>query len=390
MVKKIDVILMGEDHHNGLGLVRSFGVNNVRPYGIIICPKNGRSFVAQSRYWRKVYIAHSEEDAIKILCKNFGTEEVKPVIMTWSDNMAACLDGQYDELQEKFILPSIAGKGGKILELMDKQKQVEFAKKYGLSMLPSEIAVSTIEDIKCKADKVGYPCIMKPVASVEGEKKDIRICNNKEEISYVAKEISKKKYKRILVQKYLASRTEYVLTGAIDTTVNVFTVVSHIRQWPVEMGSGSFSYFATDDKSLQYGKKCMLALRKAGYSGNVDIEYFCDDDVFYLNEINWRSSGRNFVSLYTNVYPAVAYYNGIVKGEKREEYSIKDGYTMNEATDFRHVLARNISLWRWLNDMWRTDSFAIWYWRDPLPACIHYVHLTKELCRRMMGRIFMV
>lgn len=384
---KTDVILMGEDHHNGLGLVRSFGVNKIKPYGIIICPKNGRSFVAQSRYWRKNFIAYNEEDAVKILQKNFGNKGEKPVVMPWSDTMAAYLDCHYDELQKKFILPSISERERGILRLMDKQKQAEFSREYGLLMLPSEIALPTFENIKCKAKKVGYPCILKPVASVEGEKNDIKICNCERELYYVIKEILSKKYKRILVQKFLDSRTEYVLTGALDTMVNVFTIVSNIRQWPANMGCGSFSSFVTDEKVLQYGKKCLIALKKAGYSGNLDIEFFLDDrGIFYLNEINWRSSGRNFVSLYTKIYPAVALYNEITTGEEREEYSIKPGYTMNEATDFRHVLAGNISLWRWLKDMWRTDSFAIWYWRDPLPAFIHYGHLVKELCRKIMGR----
>lgn len=28
------VILIGEDDHNGLGLVRSFGVNGIKPYAV--------------------------------------------------------------------------------------------------------------------------------------------------------------------------------------------------------------------------------------------------------------------------------------------------------------------------------------------------------------------
>lgn len=39
--------------------------------------------MAQSRYWRKVYIAHNEEDAVKILQKNFGNKAEKSVIMPW-------------------------------------------------------------------------------------------------------------------------------------------------------------------------------------------------------------------------------------------------------------------------------------------------------------------
>lgn len=30
------VILIGSNHHNGLGLVRSFGIHGIRPYGVLL------------------------------------------------------------------------------------------------------------------------------------------------------------------------------------------------------------------------------------------------------------------------------------------------------------------------------------------------------------------
>lgn len=48
------VIIIGGNHHNPLGVVRSFGVNGIRPYGIIVTGQNKSSFVTKSRYWKKL------------------------------------------------------------------------------------------------------------------------------------------------------------------------------------------------------------------------------------------------------------------------------------------------------------------------------------------------
>ena len=74
------VILIGGSHHNGLGLVRSFGVNGIRPYGIIVCPLGGDSYLTHSRYWEKTYCVASDEAAVDLLYKKFSGEKEKPVV----------------------------------------------------------------------------------------------------------------------------------------------------------------------------------------------------------------------------------------------------------------------------------------------------------------------
>ena len=204
------VILIGGSHHNGLGLVRTFGINGINPYGIIIGKKSEKSFLHQSKYWKKTWCVFSPKEALQILQEEFKNEEKKPVVIPWSDDMAEVIDKNLNNLSEKFILPSFSNIQGKIVELMDKQNQSEFASKYGIQMLESQIIeeFNLIENIK-----IPYPRILKPVASVEGEKLDIAICNNEEEFIKALQKIKKTGYKRILIQQYLGERKEYVLTG---------------------------------------------------------------------------------------------------------------------------------------------------------------------------------
>lgn len=382
MIGKNKVILMGSDHHNGLGLVRSFGVNGVNPIGIIICENTKKSFVCKSRYWEEVWCVKDEVEAIELLIRKYSDEKLKPVIIPWSDKMASVIDNNVNKLKLNFIIPSIGGQEGAICDLMDKQKQVEFCKVNGLNVLDSSIYV--LEEGIALLDNINYPVILKPVASVEGEKLDIKVCFSREELENSFDLFKQKNYSRVLVQRYLQERIEYVLTGAVAKNFISYTIVSHNRQWPNKTGSGSFSIFEVDELVKKYAEHCLEVIIEKGYEGTIDIEFFKDNqDNFYLNEINWRSSGRNFVSLYTEVYSAYQYYNKIT-GKRVESKLIneKQGYSMNEATDLRHVLCGRLGCVQWLKDLMKTGSYALWYKKDIKPTVFRYCYLVKELISR--------
>lgn len=116
----------------------------------------------------------------------------------------------------------------------------------------------------------------------------------------------------------------------------------------------------------------------------IDIEVFSDkNNNFYVNEFNWRSSGRNFVGLYTEVYSAYQYYCSVV-GEPVTGKCVNEkfGFSMNEATDLRHVVYGQLSFVEWLKCLSKTRSFALWYGKDLKPTFTQYLYLIKQMiCR---------
>lgn len=375
------IVLMGGNHHNGLGLVRTLGINGIRPYGIIIGSDSKKGFLHYSKYWEKTWSVTSEQEAIEILKKEFKNEEKKTVVVPWSDDMAEIIDKNLDELSKYFILPTMSNKQGAIAELMDKQKQVEFARTYGFAMLESQI----LENLEGNESiYIEYPRILKPVTSVEGEKLDIVICDNEEEYKKALEKLKTIGYKRILVQHYLPERKEYVLTGAITNEIKSFSIVSNIRQWPIKMGCGSYSKIEKDDKIIRFANQVLKLLQSQGFNGLIDIEIFEDEDGnFYVNEFNWRSGGRNFVSLYTEVHSVYQYYCSVV-GEpvKGKMINQKMGFSMNEATDLRHVVYGQLSLLEWLKCIKNTNNFALWYVKDLKPVFVQYFYLLKKMIYR--------
>lgn len=382
------IILMGGSHHNGLGLVRSFGIHGVRPYGIIVCSadKPKESFIAHSRYWKKTFLVTSNEEALYVLQREFGSvaEQMgqKAVVITWSDSTEMTVDQHLESLKGKFALPSAGGVQGRIVSLMDKEKQVEFCKEQGLRMAQS--LVVNLEEENLPED-IAYPVMFKPVTSAEGEKLDIRKCASRDEALCYMKVLRQKGYRRFLVQEYIDFDRELEFVGSTGKE-DAYLISENLREWPVIGGTNSF-FGVVKEKYVKDGCKEILAAMKAvGYSGCFDVEFFDVKGEIYVNEFNWRNTGNSFFQLGTGVPYALIWYLsqcGQDTSKLRHTTDDTNQYAMNEATDLRHVVYGSLSLWEWLRDCHRTQSFALWFIRDPIPTIRQYAYLFREMLHRL-------
>lgn len=284
------VILIGGSHHNGLGLVRSFGENGIRPYGIIVCPNQSDSFVTHSRYWEKVWVVQNEELAVEKIKQEFSGDKKKAVIIPWSDSIEFFIDQHLNELKRDFILPSINDKQGRISELMDKQKQIEFADKYDLPMARSKIVLlnNIILDETLK-----FPCIVKPVNSAEGSKLDIKKCLNKEELYSCFSKLKQRGYYRILVQEYINFDEELEFVGSCDN-IPAWIISRNIREWPVIGGTNSFFQVINHPNVNRMVEILLDVFKKEKYTGMFDVELFRVGNKIFINEFNWRNTGNVF------------------------------------------------------------------------------------------------
>ncbi len=380
---KNKVILIGGNHHNGLGLARSFGVNGIKPYGVIVGEGAEHGFVRKSKYWVKTWVIKSDDEIVEFLLSTFQNEKEKPVVIPYSDGAAEEIDLNLDRLKEYFLLPSIGGQQGKIAELMDKQKQVEFAQTYGIPMAKS--CVVDLSDIRLPEDMI-YPCIVKPVVSAEGEKSDIRKCDTETQTVAYLQELRKKGYHRFLVQEYLIYDTEYLMVGSISGQNQCWFNSKKIRVWPVVGGSSSCLQVTSENNVQEFFDEVRNAFGQVGYDGIFDVEALRVGEKIYLNEINWRNSGTIYSVFGSKVYYPVNWYYWKTENQSPENFirtCLDDTvYTMDESLDLRHVACGNITLRQWLNDKKKARAFAIWDATDLKPTMVQYFHLLKELIKR--------
>lgn len=382
-IPKNKVILIGGNHHNGLGLARSFGVNGIKPYGVIVGEDAEHGFVRKSKYWAKTWVIKSDDEIVEFLLSIFRDEKEKPVVIPYSDGAAEEIDLNLDRLKEYFLLPSIGGQQGKIAELMDKQKQVEFAQTYGIPMAKS--CVVDLSDIRLSEDMI-YPCIVKPVVSAEGEKSDIRKCDTETQTVAYLQELRKKGYHRFLVQEYLNYDTEYLMVGSISGQNQCWVNSKKIRVWPVVGGSSSCLQVTNQKNVSEFFESVRSAFQQIAYDGLYDVDVLQVNGKLFLNEVNWRNSGTIYSVLGSKVYYPVNWYYWKTKNQSPENFiqSCLDEtvYTIDESLDLRHVACGNITLKQWLRDKKKSKAFALWYTPDMRPAIAQYLHLLKELIKR--------
>ena len=376
---KNKVILFGGNNHNGLGLVRSFGRHGIRAYGILIGDEAKESYVACSKYWKKVWKVDTEEQALDIIMKNFSHEEEKPLLIPWSETAAEYVDLNLDRLLPYFIVPSMNKKQGALVELMDKEKQIDFTAKLGLKMLPQQLVM--LDEI----DKytIDFPTFLKPLNSFEGSKDDMCICNNQQELMDAVEKLKAKGLTRMLAQEYLGERKEYTVTGGISDKRYSFSVARHIRQWPNNYGNGSYSETVTDKKVLRFSADMLKKIQQAGYRGTIDCGLFENSKgELFVNEINWRSSGRNFVSKNTGVESAYMYYCDMT-GQPFDGKRIGcvHYYCMIDYYDIKHVLNKDITPVKFLDDLMKTRCFAVWDITDLKPAFKRYSIMVRQLLK---------
>ena len=182
----------------------------------------------------------------------------------------------------------------------------------------------------------------------------------------------------------MKEKVEYLLTGAVLEDTAIYTVCKNIRQWPVHTGSGCYSITVYDKRVMSFIDAVVLRLRRLGFSGAIDIEFFGCEDAFYINEINWRSSGRNHVGLFTKTFPTYQYYLSVT-GQPLLQQQImqKPALIMNEGVDIRNALVdKNISILKWFFQLIRTKNYAFWFSKDLKPAFARYRYYFKKFTSR--------
>lgn len=368
-----EVIIIGNDHVNTLNTARVFGINGINPYGIIISKHPEESCCVKCKYWTCVKFIDDAESLLDTLLSIKVKSKGKPVLVPTCDVAMFLIDSNADSLFTKFILPGFKNKPGKVVELMNKHSQAEWAKDNNIP-----IASTYVVDLFSTIDYsiYPYPCILKPVVSAEGSKSDIRKCENAKELQIMISEFKSKGYKRILLQEFIIKDYECELWGAIlehdNRTPYLFT--KHLREWPLTGGTVTCHQFISDPNLVKQAENILQIIKSTGYRGNIDIELFCVDGRIILNEINWRNSGDVYAIFYPKVhYPYYSYLdmnnNPILKGEFTYKGTT---YAINERNDFCHVFYAGLSIWKWLKYFILSKDYAFWFLKDPKPAFYVY------------------
>ena len=283
-----DVIVIGSDHHNTLGVVESLGMAGLLPYVIIETSQPAsQCFVMKSKYCRGRGLTATCDQLVSVLHEHFdhGSSE-KAVVIPTNDRVASMLDNHLLELSGFLLLPG-TGKQGELEYWMNKLNMIQLAEEMGMNV-PKTITVKRGNTV----DEFVFPCITKSVSSLEGGKSNVRICRNRDELNSFLSD--QKNYSEIQVQQLIDKDFEFQLLGCSLAGGEEIVVPgrTHIVR-PNGFDNLFHKAFVQFDESFdEVLSQAKEFIRQTHYSGLFSMEFIRDKSgTDYFLEMNFRNDG---------------------------------------------------------------------------------------------------
>lgn len=365
------LIVIGGNHHNTLGVIRSLGYKGLHSHVIIVSHQK-KPYVCYSKYIKNYKVLSSSEEIVDYLL-SIKESYINSVIISCADFVTAVLDAHQNLLKNYYKLP--VGKGN-ILQVMNKDIMASLANECGI-LTPKNLQI----------DKVSFDgnnkFILKPLKSIEGSKNDICIVSSKEELdSY----LSSVHCNNLQIQEFVEKELEFQLIGcSISAGEELFIPgVSIILRQPDNTNTGFLKYIGFDQFEYCGFDACKKFIQTIGYSGLFSMEFLRGKDgKDYFMEINMRNDGNSICVTAAGVnlpYVWYSYCIGTDDWQTEILHEIKDTIVMPEFDDFVNVLKHKISIFQWIRDVCHTDCFMEYDSTDPKPF---YIGLRTQLLNYM-------
>ena len=232
------VIVLSRNYSTGLGVIRSLGAAGYTVDLIASVKKKGSAVIASSsKYVRKsVEVLSTKiqgddgEGIIRALLSYSGEKDRKKVLFPVDDFTASVVAENRELLKEDFAFPDLTGDAPlDLVRYMDKTVQARIASSCGLDV-PLQTTVSLRDDIEL-GDDIAYPCFVKPLQSITGQKMEMGVFDSKEAL-YAHLRGMKEFYsdRSVLLQEYLDIEKEYDICGVcLDRQVIIPAVIEKTR-----------------------------------------------------------------------------------------------------------------------------------------------------------------
>ncbi|MBO7287935.1 MAG: ATP-grasp domain-containing protein [Bacteroidales bacterium] len=357
-------IVIGSDAVNALGLVQSLGREGVDVTAILECEKS--ELIRHSNYAKEIIPVGNFEEAVEVLLTRFAGEEKIPVFPA-GDGVALILAQNYERLEKHFLIEHSTGPYT-IEQLMNKELQIELAIKHKFNV-PYSVCISKPF---CVPETMVYPCIVKPLVSCLGDKRDILIAQNTEEL----KDILENRVTfsdSVIIQQFIQRDYEYCMMGCAFKNGHVYIPLT---DRPVK-----FNHKLQDTSYINYIEpvageiageiaKIEAFMKEVKYVGLFSVEFMHDKNrnTLYFTEINFRNDGTNSFIVHCGVNLPYLHYQDLLDLPHKIYTPInKTKKYIWEGIHFSNLINKGISFREWLSDLKGIDGFLYYFKDDKAP-----------------------
>ena len=378
---KKKVFVIGSNHLNTLGLIRSLGEGG---YSVIVLLEQCDlrfCYLRFSKYIQKMYLLSSLEESLQILKKENLKSDSKSIILSGSDSSICFLDSHYEELREKFHIFNVNGEQGGINYLVDKWNTFSIAEKNGFTL----IKTWHVKDIHNLLGDIIYPCLIKANSSVAGSKDLMFVCQNHSELIKNLREGVE-----YLIQEYIEKDFELDIVGLAynqGTHVLIPATVRKIRDY-----FHSQSNYICLERMDKYPIEIQHSIRRfigfIKYEGLFSIELMCKGDKFYFLEANLRNDGTSYLYTAAGVNYPVLWVKLCDEGVSEDvvtSLKVKTPYYLQQMVDFGNVLHRRVSFFTWLKQTVTADAHFVFNIRDIKPFLYQCYIPIRQLLKKPLN-----
>ena len=398
------VLILG-NYRQSLTIIRSLGRAG---YYVIAGRQTRQSFTDYSRYtagvWEHPDIKKSENEFITALEQFLAERKDIAFVFPVGDTQISLLTRHISELPSSvvYIMPDHS-----VVEAcQNKGRMNEII--LGLGIPQAEFKrVYDYKELISNAEKIGYPCIIKPNNSL------VPFFGEKAVIVRAAEDISKtvpswpEGNEFLIVQRYVQGPRHNCQFLAADGEILTYCEYKVLRTDRLD-GTG----YVVDGISIQpiplLQKYCEKIAKKLHYSGLGNAQFLVAEgtgSICFL-EINPRLGGTCALPFYCGCdFPRLAvecteYRHGLSAQLPKKSFSYstrKRGvWLMGDIEAYGHYMRAGKLSWRislrWLANIlitfFRGNHHLTWWWKDPLPTCNIYSRFLLSTLAGIKKRLF--
>lgn len=370
-------IVIGHDAVNALGLVQSLGREGVDVTAILECEKS--ELIRHSKYAKEIIPVGNFEEAVEVLLTRFAGEEKIPLFPA-GDGAALTLAQNSERLQSHFLMEHLTGIYT-LGQLMNKELQIDLAVKHKFNV-PYSICINKPFYVP---ETMVYPCIVKPLVSCLGDKRDILIAQDASELMDILdNRVSFSE--SVIIQQFIDKDYEYDMMGCAFKNGEVYIPLSDrmVKFNRQLQDTSTISYIEPLDAEIAVEvDKIKTLMHEVGYVGLFSVEFMHNkkDGLIYFTEVNFRNDGENAFIVHEGINLPYLHFQDLLDLPKKT-YSpskVSKKYVW-EGVHFSGLMKRSIGLHEWINDLRGVQGCLYYFKEDKAPFFYQFVN---KLLRRL-------
>ena len=377
-------IVIGGIHHNTLGIIRGLGIKGICPDAYIIT-KTGSAGSVKSKYINKTIIFEDEQKMLVHLLATASSYKDKVVLYAAGDAVSAIIDKNYDRLKDTYVFFNASGT---LHEWMNKEKMSSLAASLGMNV-PQHFVHKVGETLP---DNIDFPCITKAISSIEGDKSDTTICQNRDELENFLS--TPNLCPLIQIEKFIKKELEFQFIGVSLNGGETIVIPghSHIDRPNGIQNTYFFNYIANDETFADTLEKAKAFIKATGYSGHFSVEFLRGvDGRDYFLEMNFRNDGNAICVIDSGFNIPYIWYLWATGGDYMSEIKNSTFKPVCYCPEMFYVLQcayGEVPFFTLVRDLFRANSFTNYYkgdsphfWRKFIWFAFKQLAVKKNLIR---------